>query len=503
MKKIFALALALILALGALPAMAEYDKHLDITATYVDRGSTAIDDMYKFFTEPFNLDIEMIGIPWSAFDDTNSVMIMGGTMYDWMMINWDLNTYLSYVDQGLIKALPEDYAEKYPNIAKALEASGIGEVLTVDGVTYGIPMPILFNFSPQSYYLNMMAIYYRADWAKELGFDFGPSVTISEFEAYLKACVEKDMAGNGQTLGLSAAGVNDVFLRPYNDQWNGFYKVGDEYIWGPTGENVVEGIKNLKQAYNDGLIDPDYYALDGFSAQAKLPAGLSAACFNTGTATNYQIILDAAVTAGMENPVEKIGITMMTDDNGVWYGGEVKNFWCINVFRPDLDDETYERILAMLDYLYTKEAEEVFNMGIKGVDWDVDADGNYVSLLPAEYSNIRQKYPSGWFWRDTAICLDEFDLVNPSYSKQLLANVNAVYDYRYASAEEHGYSEYDTKVQFLATDAKKNYSVDINTEITRIVCDDTITLDQVEAEWQKFIDANRPIWEPVVEDLNQ
>ena len=205
----------------------------------------------------------------------------------------------------------------------------------------------------------------------------------------------------------------------------------------------------------------------------------------------------------MENPVEKIGIAMITDDNGVWYGGEVKNFWCLNVFRPDLDDETYERILAMLDYLYTKEAEEVFNMGIKGVDWDVDADGNYVSLLPAEYSNIRQKYPSGWFWRDTAICLDEFDLVNPSYSKPLLANVNAVYDYRYASAEEHGYSEFDTKVQFLATEAKKNYSVDISTEITRIVCDDTITLDQVEAEWQKFIEANRPIWEPVVEDLNQ
>ena len=36
-----------------------------------------------------------------------------------------------------------------------------------------------------------------------------------------------------------------------------------------------------------------------------------------------------------------------------------------------------------------------------------------------------------------------------------------------------------------------------------ISCDDTITLDQVEAEWQKFIEANRPIWEPVVEDLNQ
>ena len=124
-------------------------------------------------------------------------------------------------------------------------------------------------------------------------------------------------------------------------------------------------------------------------------------------------------------------------------------------------------------------------------------------MLPAEYANIRQKYPSGWFWRDTAICLDEFDLVNPTYSKTLLTNVNAVYDYRYASAEKYGYSKWDTKVQFRSTDAKRNYSVDISSEITRIVCDKTISVDQVEAEWNKFIDANRPIWEPVVEDLNK
>ena len=462
MKKTLALLLALLLTVSALPALADTGDHVTISATYVDRGSTEIDEMYHFFCDKFNMDIDMVGIPWSALKNTNSVMIMGGTMYDWMMIELDYGTYLSYVDQGLIKALPENFREAYPNIARALDASGVGDYLSVDGATYGVPMPILFNFAPKSYYLNMQAAFYRVDWARELGFEWGASVTLSEFERYLKACVEKDMAGNGQTLGLSSAGTVGAYLNQFNDAYNGFVKQGDEYIWGPAADGVVEGIKALKKAYAAGLIDPDFYALDTFSAQNKL-----------------------------------------TDDQGVWHGGEAKNFWCINVFRPDMDEKAFERTLSLLDYLYTQEAEVVINMGIPGVDWTQDENGDYVSLLPAEYAHVRQKYPSGWFWRDTAICLDEFDLVNPSYSKQVLENINAVYDFRYASAEENGYLKRDNKVAYLDSEAMRNYSVDINGEVMRLVCDENISLEQIEAEWQKFIQANAGLWQPVVNDLNE
>lgn len=95
MKKLLSLVLVLLMAFSSIPAFAEgYADQVKISATYVDRGSTEIDDMYHFFTDKFNMDIEMIGIPWSAMSETNSVMIMGGTMYDWMMIDWDPNTYL-------------------------------------------------------------------------------------------------------------------------------------------------------------------------------------------------------------------------------------------------------------------------------------------------------------------------------------------------------------------------------------------------------------------------
>ena len=53
MKKLCAMILACILMLSFVSALAEYDKHIDITASYVDRGSTEIDDMYHFFCDPY------------------------------------------------------------------------------------------------------------------------------------------------------------------------------------------------------------------------------------------------------------------------------------------------------------------------------------------------------------------------------------------------------------------------------------------------------------------
>ena len=93
--------------------------------------------------------------------------------------------------------------------------------------------------------------------------------------------------------------------------------------------------------------------------------------------------------------------------------------------------------------------------------------------------------------------------MNPSYSKQVLENINAVYDFRYASAEENCYLKRDNKVAYLDSEAMRNYSVDINGEVMRLVCDENISLEQIEAEWQKFIQANAGLWQPVVNDLNE
>ncbi len=46
------------------------------------------------------------------------------------------------------------------------------------------------------------------------------------------------------------------------------------------------------------------------------------------------------------------------------------------------------------------------------------------------------------------------------------------------------------------------YSVNISGEILRLVAGKEITVDNVATEWNTFIENNRIMWEPVVNDLN-
>ena len=52
---------------------------------------------------------------------------------------------------------------------------------------------------------------------------------------------------------------------------------------------------------------------------------------------------------------------------------------------------------------------------------------------------------------------------------------------------------------FFTSEAKSQYSVSIDDEIMRLILDSSVDID---TEWAKFIEDNRALWEPVVNDLN-
>ena len=143
MKRIFALMLTCVMVCTLAQAVAEAPKdRISFTATYYQSAQAQKDAVYNYFANKFNVDIDMIGVSPDSLAETNNIMIPAGTMYDWML--WDFNyaTYLSYVDQGLLKPLPTGWEEKYPNLYGAMKANGILEKLYVDGQAYAIPKTI-------------------------------------------------------------------------------------------------------------------------------------------------------------------------------------------------------------------------------------------------------------------------------------------------------------------------------------------------------------------------
>ena len=120
MKKTIALLLALSMLLAcASSALAEKDisEHFDYSATYIGAGTGAVeDDMYRYFCDMFNIDFEMIGYDWADYASAASLAINGGTMQDLVTVDTGFSMISEWADQGLIKALPDNWQEAYPNI---------------------------------------------------------------------------------------------------------------------------------------------------------------------------------------------------------------------------------------------------------------------------------------------------------------------------------------------------------------------------------------------------
>lgn len=506
MKRIFALLLTLTMVCSLTSALAaDTLAPVSFTATYYQSAQAQKDAVYDYFCDKFNVDIDMIGVSPDSLNETNNIMIPAGTMYDWMLWDFNYTTYASYVDQGLLKPLPQGWEEKYPNLFGAMQVNGILEKLYIDGQVYAIPKTIYYNFAKGDTALWHMMLYYRTDWLETLGMEpWGDTVTISQVMDFCKAAVEKDMAGNGNTIGLcgSTNHLTTLLMQMYNGYFDTFTAVDGKYVWGPTLDKTVDGIANIKKLYSEKLLDPDFYLATRDAAQNLFCSGMAACNYTNGTVSNFTSILKNAKAAGIADAEKNIRSVVVTDDQGVWRGAETSNYWLASIFSPSLDDAKFDRILSLIDYLFTEEAELIINMGLEGVDWEKDGNGGYKILMESSYANVREKYPSCWFWRFMALCPDEFSLVNPAENQAVQQAVNAAYEARTLSAAKNGYVKLDYNVNFLGTQSKADYSVNIVDEVVRIAVDEKITQENIAKEWNSFIENYRQIWQPVADDLN-
>lgn len=490
-----------------------YDKHVTFTTSTIETGSATSysdDAVYRYFADMFNIDYEVSPVTWDNWEEKTRIWINGGTMPDvtfWNFKNYgdyNYDEYVSYVKQGLISPLPDGWETKYPNLYKMVQATGIYDKLLIDGKAYAIPKVIFWLFAPVDKFLSHGAVYYRKDWLEKLGMeDFGPLVTEGQLKEYCQKAIEADLAGNGHTIGLAGQPSKIVgqITTLENSAWNTFVKQDGKYLWGPTLPGTVKGIEKTKAWYDEGIIDPDFYLDKTTEPKNKFASGLAAALMEDGPMTHYvyRCTEFTAANPGLD-PLDCIGSTSLVTNDGRWTGQQLPNYWAASLFSPDIDPETLDRVLALMDYTCTKEAQEVIALGIKDVDWTYNSDGSYKILREANedgtYPDIKAKYNSINYWYIFSVLADDFSFADPTIDPRISNRVKAVY----AAREEKGdYLPLDYDYAFFTSDAKSKYSVDIESEVARIVVDKSA---DVETEWAKFIENNRALWEPVVNDLN-
>ena len=215
------------------------------------------DNLYKTVSQLFNFEYDVWPVSKDSQNEKLRVWINSGTMPDivtWR--NFDYQEYSTYAEQGLLGALPEGWEDKYPNLFEMLKMTGLYEQMKMeDGFVYGIPHATFARFSGMDTVVNHLSIYYRKDWAEKVGvaayFEDGV-VTLDELAEYNKLCIEQDLAGNGNTLGLCVDPeyMTELFMLFSGTNYDTFQKGENGYEWCFGKESVLNSIKLAYDWYN-------------------------------------------------------------------------------------------------------------------------------------------------------------------------------------------------------------------------------------------------------------
>lgn len=505
MKKMIAFMLASAMLMPTTAYASEngaYDEHVEFSNSFLwmEEGTDYTDeDLYRWVSDTFNVDIDVRFIANSNHSETLRTWIQGDTLPDaaiWSEFN--MPEYKSYAEQGLISPLPDGWEEDYPNLYQMVLKTGIYENLKIDGKTYAIPHAVYCNFVDVEAPVPVAeTTYYRKDWAEELGFDFAgkDTVTVSEFEEYLKACVENDMSGTG-TVGI-ATDSNElldqylVMLKGLDADYNSFIRDDEvqQYVWTPEAEadEIVEGITELRDWYQNGLIDPDFYNADYATAQNKFTAGMAAAYLGRGHVHGIIGLKNELEAANEDLTYEDtVGMVTVTNDDGSFYFVEQTNYYTHTIFSPNLDETTMARILSIMDFFSTKEGQYYMYCGVKGQDWDYDENGEVASGI---------EYPSSMMWCFMSIVSDDFSFGNPIYPKDIReTSIDMIERLKETGTPK----EYNYEYQFYSSDAKSYYSVDEKSKIVELITSDVDIADG----WTEFINQFDAMVNPILEDLN-
>lgn len=505
MKKILSLVLALVMLLGTF-AMAE---HVSFTVNGTHTNSNMDynhDALYDYIAQMFDFDYEVFPVSKDAQSEKIRTWVNGGTMPD--LITWRdfaYQEYVTYAEQGLLAPLPDDWMEKYPALYEQMLGC-MGEEqfakYEIGGKYYGIAHARNYRFNPVDVLVDHISVYYRKDWAAQLGMEIGEVITQSQLKEYLAGCIENDLAGNGNTIGMSEEpGRLATFFTMFSDvDYQKFYKTEDGYAWSFANPTVLAAAQLANEWYGEGLIDPDFYLHQSAEAISQFTSGVAAMMFGNCQASSYLGYKQQFDEATGLSSDECMGIATIATDDGVTRAIECMNWWSVSLFSPQTSPETLDRILTVMDWCATKEGQVACNMGIPGVDWKFDDNGELEILMAKKedgtYPNIVDVYNSYNVIRTWGLNADDFLFINPTYDKEVVIDpILSFYQFR-----TKGFIiPLDVDYEFFSSEAKANYSLSLKDEFAKLVIGDA---DAVETEWQNYIDENQNIWQPVIDDLN-
>ncbi len=466
------------------------------------------DDLSKHFQEKFNITWEPIALTWDNWSDKTRIWINSNDMPDFVMWDFNYGDYINYSEQGLIRQLPDGWKERWPNMAKVYENTGIGEALEEKlGAAYMIPRVIYFD-KPTDPLVSHTNLWIRQDWARDVGFEVKDKYSPSEIIEYARLLKEADPVGNGKTLPIDMSPDNlaTVFLTPYNVNNSGFYKGGDgKYHWGAADESTLEGLKLYSQAYREGLINQDFFALKNNEEVSHYESGISGVIYQQGFGRSMKLTSERYATNSGGDPKTDIHMAYLVDDEGHFRAKENTNFWTASIFSPNMEEAKFERLMDLLEYSASEEGQNLIRMGFEGKEWERDADGNITITREknedGNFINLDTIYPSlNPLYNNLSILPDDFGLHDPGLDKDIVEIVDA----RFAGKQKDGcdagtVEPIDWDLYFFTSPSFEKTKYSYGEEYAKLIVMD----GDIEANWRAWVEEKMPQVSIVLDEINE
>ena len=511
------LAMAMCLVGASAESFADKDmsKHYSITYASVQIDDTKnyydSDEWCKWWGDTFNLDYEITSLSWANWQENLRIWISSGDMPDWCVWNYVHGDMVNYVDQELVKKLPDDWKEKYPNLAKSQEdvqLAALDEELF--GGTYVLFRPDYSLNFPAEKVTDHISCYIRKDWAKAVGVEIesGDLLTLDQLYDLAAKMKEADPGNVGE--GFTPIVCRSAWLGwllQFNDCHSGIatnepvWYVGEDgqYHWGPADEAIGEALVKLKAAYDAGLVDPEFYTLQEPDDVGEFYSlGTSGITITEGMAYKMD---EFAVSMKQDLGVDfddAVAVVAIAGTDGKVHAQALPNFWGANIFSPSIDDGELDRILTMMDYSCTPEGQERIHFGIEGVDYEKDADGNCTSLL-SEDEDIWEKYAMLPVYVNMVVLSDDFQFDNPQYTERSRAICKKLHEVRAENSTEETFPSAVNWDAYLHSSQALNFAtMKYEDEYARLITMDGDILEN----WQNWVNEKMPVIQPVLDELN-
>jgi putative aldouronate transport system substrate-binding protein len=484
----------------------DFSKHFEVeyAEAYVDESKNYAsgDDWVRNWANNFNVTYSIIPMTQENWAERVRVWVNAGDAPEWFTVDFNREEGRTWAEQGLVKKLPDDWKTKYPNLAQAHAKSGLAEYTDREfGGTYFFHRPIFaLNSPPVSKSVGHWTFYMRKDWGQAAGYPTKDAMKLSEIIEYARRVKAADPGKVGS--GFSPI----VFLASEITNFVGVntgglgYRLGKDgrYYWTPGDPKTLEVLKMIAAAYQEGLVDREFYTI-------QLPDNLGA-FYTTGRAAVVQ-------AAGMGwrmtefdnhfktdlglNYEDVVAPVVLTAEDGLFYGRNAGiQTWGSIAFSPDIDEAKLDRILQMLDYSCTNEGQYEIRLGLKDIDWKLDAGGEPVSLIPP--GTVTEKYALTPVYSWMFILPDDFQFVDPATTKNIRDKIREMYILREKLTTEESFpSAIDWNLE-LFTPKVRVPSINYGEEFSALI----VRGGNLEANWRAWVREKQAIIQPELDELN-